>query len=396
MVDADGREYVDLVCSWGPMILGHAHPEVVAAVRGARGARVVVRHAAAGEVELAEEIVARVAAGRAGAAGELAAPRRRCRAIRLARGFTGRRKVVKFAGCYHGHVDALLASAGSGVATFGLPDTPGVTGAAGRGHDRAAVQRPRRGDGRVRRAGRPDRLRDHRGGRGEHGRGPAGPGLQRRRWPELCREHGALLVSDEVMTGFRVGPAGWYGLDAGATADLITFGKVMGGGLPAAAFGGRADVMAQLAPAGPVYQAGHAVREPGRDGGRAGHAAAAATTRSTPTSTRPRPPWAGWSRPRSTEAGVPHRLQTAGNLFSVFFADSPVRDFDDARRAGRLPRTPAFFHAMLDARRLPAAVGVRGVVRLGRARRRPRSSGSPRPCRRGPRGGRRPQPGGGR
>ena len=175
-------------------------------------------------------------------------------AIRLARGFTGRTKIVKFAGCYHGHVDALLAAAGSGVATLGLPDSPGVTGAAAERDDRAAVQRRGRGRGGVRRERRRHRRRHHRGGGRQHGRGRAARRLQRR-LAEIAHAHGALLILDEVMTGFRVSRGGWAGLEP-VDADLFTFGKVMGGGLPAAAFGGRAEIMSRLAPAGPVYQAG--------------------------------------------------------------------------------------------------------------------------------------------
>ena len=176
--DADGTRYVDLVSSWGPMILGHAHPAVVDAVRAAATAGLSFGTPTEGEVELAEEIVGRVgpvAAVRLVNSGTEAT----MSAIRLARGFTGRRKIVKFAGCYHGHVDALLADAGSGVATLGLPTTPGVTGAHRRGHARAALQRPRRGAGRVRRARRRHRGGDHRGGGGQHGRDPAAARLQR-------------------------------------------------------------------------------------------------------------------------------------------------------------------------------------------------------------------------
>jgi glutamate-1-semialdehyde 2,1-aminomutase len=346
LTDVDGNEYVDLICSWGPMLLGHAHPEVLAAVGAAVARGTSYGTPTEPEVELAEELVRRapVEEVRFVSSGTEAT----MSAIRLARGFTGRDVVIKFAGCYHGHVDALLASAGSGLATFAVPGTPGVPASSTEltvvlpYNDRAAVSAAFAEYG--------DRIACliTEASPGNMGVVPPAPGFNAF-LAETCRTHGALFISDEVMTGFRASREGHWGLDGkleGWTPDLVTFGKVMGGGFPAAAFGGRADVMRRLSPEGPVYQAGTLAGNPiATTAGLATlrlatddvytHIGAAAEAVKTAASAA------------LTEAGVAHVVQSAGTMFSIFLTEEPVVDFEGAKRTDEQAYA-AFFHSMLD------------------------------------------------
>lgn len=344
LVDVDGNAYIDYVMSWGPLILGHAHPLVVAAVRDAAERGTSFGAPTEAETELAELVISmvpsieRVRFCSSGTEATMSA-------LRLARGFTGRAKVIKFAGCYHGHGDAFLISAGSGALTNGVPDSPGITEGVARDtlivdyndiaglraafaaygeQIAAAIVEPYVGNmGLV--LPLPDFL----------------PALR-----ELTERYGSVLIFDEVMTGFRVAPGGVQERE-GIRADLTTLGKIIGGGLPVGAFGGRADIMNCLSPEGPVYQAGTLSGNP------LAMAAGLATLRGLrapgvyPHLEQLGTRFASGMSEVFTRHGVPHVSANRGSMVGFFLTDGPVTNLSDAKRSdtalfGR------FFHAMLD------------------------------------------------
>jgi glutamate-1-semialdehyde 2,1-aminomutase len=343
IVDTDGREYLDYVQSWGASILGHAHPKVVEAVQRAAADGTSYGAPTPREVELVEAICARVPSvekARLVSSGTEAA----MTAVRLARGATGRDKIVKFAGCYHGHLDALLVQAGSGLATLGLPGSAGVT--AGTVADTIVI--PYNDIGALDVA------------LSEHGADtaailvepiaanmglvqPAEGFLAALR--ERATRHGALLVFDEVITGFRVGSGGAQAR-YGITPDVSIFGKVIGGGLPLAAVGGRAAVMDELAPLGPVYQAGTLSGNPLATA--AGLAVLAELDDASYAALeRVAERLEDGLRKVFADAGIAAQVTRAFTLLGVFFADAPVADYDAARRADHM-RYARVFHALLD------------------------------------------------
>lgn len=353
LYDADGNEYVDLICSWGPMLLGHANTHVLHAVGAAVAAGSSYGAPTEPEVRLAEAIIERapVEQVRLVNSGTEAT----MTVIRLARAITGRALVVKFAGCYHGHVDALLVAAGSGVATQHggaqagpKPASPGVT--AGTIADTLVVDYNDRAGVEQVFAEHGDQIAAIITEAAPGNMGVVPPGVVGEEnfnafCRRVCHEHGALFISDEVMTGFRVTRSGWFGVD-GVEPDLMTFGKVMGGGFPAAAFGGRAEHMAHLSPLGEVYQAGTLAGNP--VAATAGlvtlqHADDAVYQRVDQAAEHIR---AEVHRALDAE-GVAHQINHAGSMFSVFFTDQPVTDFASASTTDTA-RYAAFFHAMLD------------------------------------------------
>jgi glutamate-1-semialdehyde 2,1-aminomutase len=344
LVDADGNRLLDLICSWGPMILGHAHPAVVAAVTEAMAQGSSFGAPTERETLLAERVIATfpsIEMVRFVSSGTEAG----MSVVRLARAATGRTALVKFDGCYHGHADPLLAAAGSGVATLGLPDSAGVTAATTADtlvvpyNDLAAVEA----------------VFAARGGdiaailvepvAGNMGLVPPEPGFLAE-LRAIADRHGALLVFDEVMTGWRVHRAGAQ-VRYDVAPDLTCLGKVIGGGLPAAAYGGRRELMQHVAPAGPMYQAGTLSGNP------LAMAAGLATLELLGTTD-------AWNRAEAfaaqaaevvasaaREAGVPVTVQRVGTMWTPFFTDQPVRNYADARRADTT-RFGRWYHAMLN------------------------------------------------
>lgn len=356
--DVDGNEYVDLVCGWGPMLLGHAHPEVVEAVQQAASRGMSFGTPSAAETELAELVISRVKPIeqlRLVSTGTEAT----MTAVRLARGATGRDLIIKFAGCYHGHSDGLLAAAGSGLATLAMPGSAGVPEAIAAHtiivpyNDLDAV--------RAAFAAHPGRIAAimTEAAPANMGVVPPAAGFNAA-LAQISRSEGALLICDEVLTGFRTGPAGWWGQEQGRDADwqadLYTFGKVIGGGMPVAGLGGPRALMELLAPTGPVYQAGTLSGNP------VAVAAGLATMRlATPDAYAAVDEAAervlSETGKALSEAGVPHIMQRAGNLFSIAFGDPAELGWtgeqggpaDEAQvKRQEAWRWPPFFHAMLE------------------------------------------------
>ncbi len=344
VADEDGRSYIDYIGSWGPMILGHGHPAVVAAVRDQIALGASFGAPSRLEVEMADAIVSRVPSiervrmVNSGTEATMAA-------VRVARGATGRAKIIKFEGCYHGHGDAFLIKAGSGAATFGTPDSPGVT--EGTARDTLTAAFNDLGGTRALVAANPGAVAAVivEPVVGNMGVVPPEPGfLEGLR--DLCTREGAVLILDEVMTGFRLARGGAQER-FGVRADLTTLGKVIGGGLPVGAYGGRADLMAHVAPEGPVYQAGTLSGNP------LAMSAGLATLHEIDASVdfygaleRVGARLEAGLQGALDRGGYPCRLARVGSMWTLFFTAGEVRDWSGAARCDKA-RFARFFHAML-------------------------------------------------
>ncbi|QAY59405.1 glutamate-1-semialdehyde-2,1-aminomutase [Microbacterium protaetiae] len=352
VVDVEGRQYVDLVCSWGPLLLGHAHPAVLDAVHAAVDSGLSFGASTPSETELAEAVIDRLAPVAVGGTPVVEQIRlvstgteATMTAIRLARGVTGRSLVVKFAGHYHGHSDGLLADAGSGLATLALPASAGVPAEIAAQtlvlpyNDRDAVEAAFASYG--------DRIAAIIVEAAAANMGVVAPAAGFNAFlASTAHAAGALLIVDEVLTGFRESAAGWLGLEPVA-ADIVTFGKVIGGGMPLAALGARREIMVHLAPLGPVYQAGTLSGNP------VAVAAGLATLRAADAAVYARvDEVAGVISTAADEAltaaGVDHVLSRAGNLFSIQFRPTLATDYAGVQKQEAFRYGP-FFHAMLDA-----------------------------------------------
>ena len=344
LTDVDGNRYVDFINSWGPMILGHAPAVVLDAVREALPHSLSYGAPTRREVELAELLIQmvpsleKVRLVNSGTEATMAA-------IRVARGFTGRAKILKFEGCYHGHGDSFLIAAGSGALTLGTPDSLGVTQGVAQDtltvpyNDLAAVQAAI--------AANPAQLAAIIVEPVVGNMGLVAPepgflaGLR-----GLCTQHGIVLIFDEVMTGFRLAPGGAQEL-YGVVPDMTTLGKIIGGGLPVGAYGGRADIMNQVAPAGKVYQAGTLSGNPlataaGMAQLRYLHEHPEVYAQLNATGTR----LADGTRQLAQELGLHYTVNQVGSMFSVFFTSDPVTNLEDAKKSD-LPAFGRYFHAML-------------------------------------------------
>jgi glutamate-1-semialdehyde 2,1-aminomutase len=344
LTDVDGNTYVDFINSWGPMILGHAPAVVLDAVRAALPHSLSYGAPTRREVELAElliEMVPSVEKVRLVNSGTEAT----MSAIRVARGYTGRDKMLKFEGCYHGHGDSFLIAAGSGALTLGAPDSPGVT--EGVAQDTLTVPYNDVPALKAAIAANPEQIAAIiiEPVVGNMGLVEPAPGFLAE-LRALCTEHGIVLIFDEVMTGFRLAPGGAQEL-FGITPDLTTMGKIIGGGLPVGAYGGRADIMNQVAPAGKVYQAGTLSGNPlataaGLAQLRYLHEHPEVYAQLEATTAR----LADGTREIAKELGLNYTVNRVGSMFSLFFTAEPVNNLEDAKKAD-LPAFGRYFHAML-------------------------------------------------